>query len=120
MKLVISNYILKCGLAHWDYRFRILNEVKNHGSSIILIDYYDRDINQVTQFPFKTTAQSLVKNRRLIQIICRYENGPKAILRIVRIRDIVKGNPHIGCAKRFWELTVIDPKKKYNVNLLNN
>ena len=120
MKMVISDYKLVAGLIDSDYRSRIERELKEKGKAKILIDYWidgQSTPGQVTPFPFKISTQSLVKNNRTIQLISRYESGPKAIFRITKIEIVIKGYKTPG-HKRFFELTLEKPliirKKKKN------
>ena len=107
MKMVITDYKLKYGLMDWEQRHRIQEEIVKNGNSKILVDYDNGcGCGGRAKFPFKISTQSLVRNNRLIQIISRYESGPKAIYRIVRIQAVVKGAPILGCARKFWELTI--------------
>jgi hypothetical protein len=118
MKMVITDYKLKYGLMDWEQRHRIQAEIEKNGHSIILVDYDNEcgcgkgcGCGGRAKFPFNISTQSLVKNNRLIQIISRYESGPKAIYRIVKIQPVVKGAPILGCARKFWELTIEKPLK---------
>ena len=110
--MVITDYELKYGLMDWEQRHRIQAEIAKNGHSTILVDYDNGcGCGGRAKFPFNISTQSLVKNNRLIQIISRYESGPKAIYCIVKIQPVVKGAPILGCARKFWELTIVKPLK---------
>ena len=71
MKMVISNYKLVAGLIDSSYRLRINKEIKEKGSSKILIDYWMDGQSAggvVTPFPFKTSNQALAKRNDIILI----------------------------------------------------
>ena len=120
MKMVISEYKLVAGLIDSDYRDWINKEIEEKKKAKILIYYYIDGYNggrgRVTPFPFKISNQSLAKRNELIHIVQRYNKDP-LILRICRIDAVVKGAPSLGCAEKFFELTVEKPKKWYNKDL---
>ena len=113
MDLFIDNLNFKYGLMLWEERYNIIKEVKDKGSTKLLVDIgLGCECRSHTKFPFESISRKTLKKENwTIQFISRYESGPKAIFRISEIRSIVKGSPAIGQAKRFLELTVKKPKK---------
>ena len=86
MDLIVTDVKLKYGLMLWEDRHYIVNQVKKNGSAKLYVDCDSRcECGGKEKFPFKISTQSLVKNNRTIQLISRYESGPKAIFRITKI-----------------------------------
>ena len=111
MDLIVTDVKLKYGLMLWKQRHRIVKEVEKKGSAKLLVDCDSRcECGGKEKFPFKISTQSLVKNNRTIQLISRYESGPKAIFRITKIELVIKGYKTPG-HRRFFELTLEKPLK---------
>ena len=113
MDLFIDNLNFKYGLMLWEERHNIIKEVKDKGSTKLLVDIgFSCECGSHAKFPYEfISRKTLKKENWTIQFISRYESGPKAIFRITEIRSIVRESPAIGQAKRFLELTIKKPKK---------
>ena len=111
MDLIVTDVKLQYGLMLWEDRYHIINQVEKNGSAKLYVDCNSRcECGGKEKFPFKISTQSLVKNNRTIQLISRYESGPKAIFRITKIELVVKGYKTPG-HRRFFELTLEKPLK---------
>ena len=115
MDLFIENLNFKYGLMLWEERFNIIKEVNDKGSAKLLVDTgFSCECGSHAKFPYELISrQTLKKENWIIQFICRYESGPKAIFRITEIRSIVKGHRTPG-QKKFLELTLEKPLKIKN------
>ena len=86
MDLIVTDVKLKYGLMLWEDRHYIVNQVKKNGSAKLYVDCNSRcECGGKEKFPFKISTQSLVKNNRTIQLISRYESGPRPYLESLKL-----------------------------------